>query len=144
MKEASKLHNFETSQEMEAYVKSTIEIHQRPVCGFEPMFVTRGGVVNDTLPRPVATTMPMATVAPTMANTALESNDMGAKNASTTNLQERDVDEADIVKHDGTNIFYTTRKYNQNSYVNITTFKELSKGNSKPMNQITFDKNQYL
>ena len=134
MKEASKLHNFATSKEMEAYIKSTIEIHQRPVCGFEPIFLMREGAVP--IPAPMVT----------MDNASFEnaSADTGAKNASTTNLQEQDVDEADIVKHDGVNIFYTKRDNNQNSYVNITNFKELSKGNSKPINKIGLDKNQYL
>ncbi len=141
MKEAQKLHNFETSQEMEAYIKSTLEIYQRPVCGFEPMFLTRGGVVNDAIPTTAPTPLP---VAPTvMADATLEGDERGAKNTSDTNLQERGVDEADIVKHNGTNIFYTKREH-QNNHINITNFKELAKGNSKPINQITLGKNQYL
>ena len=131
MKEASKLHNFKTSTEMEAYIKSTIQIHQRPVCGFEPIFMTRGGVVNDAVPAPMVT----------MADSTFENADTGAKNASSTNLQEQDVDEADIVKHDGTNIFYTQKENNMDSYrqsyVNITSFAQLAKSKGKPINQIS-------
>ncbi len=130
MKEASKLHNFKTSKEMEDYIKSTIEINQRPICGFEPIYSTRGAV---------------NTAVPTTADATLEGDNNGVKNATSTNLQESGVDEADILKHNGTNIFYIQKgEYNQNSYINITSFKELSQGNSKPINQITFDKNQTL
>ncbi len=132
MKEASKLHNFKTSKEMEDYIKSTIEINQRPICGFEPIYLTRG-VVN--------------TAVPTMANDATleEGDNEGVKNATSTNLQEIGVDEADILKHNGTNIFYTKKgEYNQNSYINITSFKELSQGNSKPINQIVFNRDKHI
>ncbi len=132
MKEASKLHNFKTTKEMEDYIKSTIEINQRPICGFEPIYLNRG-VVN--------------TAVPTMANDATleEGDNEDVKNATNTNLQEIGVDEADILKHNGTNIFYTKKgEYNQNSYINITSFKELSQGNSKPINQIVFNRDKHI
>ena len=135
MKEASKLHNFTTSKEMKEYIKSTLEIYQRPTCGFEPIFLTRGGAVSNAVY--TDTVEPMAS--------PIED---GAKNASTTNLQEKDVDESDIVKHDGVNIFYTQKDNsysNKPSYINITSFSELAKGNSKPLHQIKFnEKGKYI
>jgi uncharacterized secreted protein with C-terminal beta-propeller domain len=148
MKEASKLHNFTTSKEMKAYIKSTIEIHHRPICGFEPTFLRREGGINDAVPTPIPVAAP--SVMDVASNESFSTNDAdsGAKNASGTNLQELDVDEADIVKHDGINIFYTQRDNsysNKPSHVNIISFSQLAKGQNSPLNQITFnEKGQYI
>ena len=129
IKEASKLHNFKTHKDMEDYIKSTIEINQRPICGFEPLYLNRGVEV----------------LAVPANDSSEESNNIGAEDTSNTNIQESGVDEADILKHNGINIFYIKKgDYNQNSYVNITSFKEISQGRSKPINQIEFDKNQSI
>ena len=131
MEEASKLHNFKTYREMKNYIKSSIEINQRPICGYEPIYLTRGAV---------------NTAQTTMADSAtLEGDSEAVKNSSDTNLQEIGVDEADILKHNRNYIFYTKRgEYNQKSYINITSFREVSKGSGKPINQIAFDKNRYI
>jgi uncharacterized secreted protein with C-terminal beta-propeller domain len=148
MKEASKLHNFSTSKEMKAYIKSTIEIYQRPICGFEPIVLRREGVINDAVPTPIPVAAP--SVMDVASNESFSTNDAdsGAKNTSGTNLQELDVDEADIVKHDGINIFYTQRDNsysNKPSHVNIISFSQLAKGQNSPLNQITFnEKGQYI
>ena len=144
IKEASKLHNFATSKEMKDYIKSTIKIYERPICGFEPMYLSRIDEIAPSTPTPVPSAVPMAV--PNDNSLSAESDgDRGAKNASNTNLQEQGVDESDIVKHNGVNIFYTERRYNQNNNINITTFAQLAKGDKKPINQITFDdKNKYI
>lgn len=147
MKEASKLHNFATSKEMKEYIKSTIQIQQRPYCGFEPIFLTRNGGTNEVF---IFDSSDTSIPPPVLAPTAIPIAETGAKNASTTNLQEQDVDEADIVKHDGVNIFYTQRdntynNQNNKSYVNITSFSKLAKGEKKPFNKIPFnDKHKYI
>ena len=136
MKEASKLHNFTSSKEMKEYIESTIQIYQRPTCGFEPIFFRNRGAIPTALPVAMETT----------SDASFEGNGISAdtKNASTTNLQEQDVDEADIVKHDGINIFYTqTNNNNNTNSINITSFSELAKGKVKPLNQISL-KNQYI
>ena len=144
MKEASKLHNFTTSKEMKAYLKSSIEIYQRPVCGFEPIFfLTRN--TNDGLISPTSVTPEAISVDDSLSVTSADGE---VKNSSDTNLQEKNVDESDIVKHDGIHIFYTQKDNsysNKPSHVNITSFSELAKGKSKPLNQISFkEKGQYI
>ncbi|MCH9741018.1 MAG: beta-propeller domain-containing protein [Epsilonproteobacteria bacterium] len=148
MQEASKLHNFTTTEEMEAYIKEMATIYQRPYCGIEPLIMGTPMVdeeVNmaatmedsDSAPTPAPTSAPIATPQDT-------NEESGAKDATGTNLQESDVDESDIVKHDGTNIFYTSKENYQNNQINITSFSELASGNTQAVHQITFEDNRYI
>jgi len=133
MQEASKLHNFANTKDMESYIKDMAWIYNRPYCGIEPFaLATR---TNDTLA--VATS-----AEPAMAESD-DSTSTEVKNASGTNLQEEDVDEADIVKHNGVNIFYTYNSY-QNKDIYITSFSELAKNNQKPIDKISFSDNRNI
>jgi len=124
-KEASKLHNFATKEEMESYIKEMATIYRRPFCGIEPL---RG------VPRPEALRIDEAPT--TSADTS--SNNLGAKNASGTNLQEKDVDESDIIKHNGKYVFYIGKKENQREHINITSFENLAKNEKTTLNKISF------
>jgi len=143
MQEASKLHNFATTEEMEAYIKEMAILYRRPYCGIEPLALgfdtfltedTDGAAITQT-----ATTAPAPE--PTGSN---DTETQGVKDTSGTNLQESDVDESDIVKHDGVNIFYTTKSDYQKNHINITTFNELAKGNTQAINQISFEDNRSI
>ncbi len=139
MEEASKLHNFATKSDMEEYIKEMASIYQRPYCGIEPFFLDMVDMAqesNDSMtvfePNDI---IAEASVTPTSSSR----DESGIKNTSGTNLQESGVDEADIVKHDGINIFYIQRDNYQNSAISITTFTQLAKGESRAINKISFD-----
>lgn len=125
--ESSKLHNFASEEEMESFIKEMVLMNNRSYWGIEPFFING----EMTVTRDSETEE-----ADTSASTA------NAEDASGTNLQESDVDESDIVKHDGTNIFYIVN--NQDHYINITTFEQLSSGNSDAIGTISFNDNRYI
>lgn len=127
MQEASKLHNFATTEEMEAYIKEMAILYRHPYCGIVPLALGGGTTIALT---------------PTPEPTDTETE--GVKDTSGTNLQESDVDESDIVKHDGVNIFYTTKSDYQKNHINITTFNELAKDHTQAMNQISFEDNRSI
>jgi len=139
MQEASKLHNFATAKEMEGYVKEMASIYNRTYCGIEPFYLDmpRDG-------RVITTTNEVAYDEVEIAQPESSEADRGIKNATETNLQESGVDEADIVKHDGTNIFYIVKEDYQNNYINITTFSKLVKGDSNVVDKISFDDNREI
>ena len=131
--ESSKLHSFASSEDMKDYITQMATLYQRPYCGIEPFF----------LPRPQNMIMQDDVVfSPIALN---ESSDMATKasNTSSTNLQENEVDEADILKHDGTSIFYKISKDNTQS-IAVTSFKALSENNHTSLNKITFDDNKNI
>ncbi len=113
-KNSSRLHSFENMEQVKAYVKDMILVKDRPYFGYHPMGRMEVGGEFDAV---------MAD-APASSKTA----DEGVSNATGTNLQESDVDESDILKHDGKNIFYVD---GQN--VNITTFSRILSGEKKPL-----------
>lgn len=125
--ESSKLHNFASKEEMESFIKEMVLINNRSYWGIEPFFAN--GEIRVTIDS--ATEETETSASPT-----------NAEDASGTNLQERDVDESDIVKHDGTNIFHIVN--NQHHHINITTFEQLSNGNSEAINTISFEDNRYI
>ena len=130
VEEASKLHNFATTEEMEAYIKERATLYSRPYCGIEPFFVG-GGVIRDAY-----TTSD--SVAPTSNGVASESSSTGVKNSSSTNLQESDVDESDILKHNSKYVFYVGKTNELRNTINISSFEELAKEkNSTVLNKIS-------
>jgi uncharacterized secreted protein with C-terminal beta-propeller domain len=136
MNEASKLHNFATTEEMEEYIKEMALLSHRTYCGIEPLYLERS------MPLPVAVAIDGGS---TEENTvALDDSLSETEDATGTNLQESGVDEADIVKHNGVNIFYKGKQEAQNSHINITTFAELVKGNSNPVETIGFGDNRNI
>jgi len=124
MSEVAKLHNFATVEAMEDRIKEMAMLYSRPYCGIMPLtedYLYEEGIAVDSAE-------PMAL--PT------EGNSVRAENTTDTNLQEAAVDEADILKHNGVNIFYTSNNSHQ---VNITTFEALAQKRTEALNQILFD-----
>ena len=129
MQEASKLHNFATKEEMESYIKEMAIANYHPYCGIEPPMMD-SYIVND-----VAVPTEVSTEADTSGTLG---GDVITRDSSNTNLQESGVDEADIVKHDGIHIFYTSNGSNR---VNLTTFSRLAKGDTAPFYDINISQN---
>lgn len=132
MDEASKLHNFVTVAEMERYIKEMIALNDRPYWGIEPLMFEQNTML----------TMDTVEVSDTVSvdnTTPIASEGSGIKDATGTNLQEEGVDEADIVKHDGINIFYTTRNSATQNSINITTFERLVHGETKASDTLVFN-----
>ncbi len=129
MQEASKLHNFTTKKEMEEYVQEMIKANNHPHCGIEPFYPEMLVAVNTGA---VSATAGEEAVANSGTDLSENSN---TRDTSGTNLQESGVDEADIVKHDGTNIFYLV-----NNSINITSFEKLASGSTQAINSILFNK----
>jgi uncharacterized secreted protein with C-terminal beta-propeller domain len=137
MNEASKLHNFKTITEMENYIKEMIVLKNRPYWGIEPlMFEQNTMLTMDTIE--VSDTASVDSAMP------ITSEGSAVKDATGTNLQEEGVDEADIVKHDGVNIFYTTRNSATQNSINITTFERLVCGETKAKETIQFNNQQFI
>jgi len=110
-------------------------LYQRPFCGIEPFFLEspRTALVEDMVFAPVAMAESSNALAPTSSKSAEEST-----NTSSTNLQENNVDEADILKHNATHIFYKVSKDKKQS-IAITSFQALSENNHTALNHIYFD-----
>lgn len=132
--EASKLHAFFNIEDMEAYITQMATLYERPSCGIEPFFLEtpRNMTTNDIIFAPVA-----------MNESADTTTESKTSNTSSTNLQENDVDEADILKHDGTHIFYKVTQNTQQS-IFVTSFKALSENNSTTVNKIDFDESENI
>lgn len=127
-KESPKLTNFQTKEEMESYIKEMLSLYNRPYWGIMP-FVDFSTLKTGTL---IA-----------LDTTSENSQKDEVENATTTNLQEKDVDEADIIKHNGESIFYLFKSNYYNGDIDkiyITTFSHILNGEKKPINQIEFKK----
>ena len=124
LKEASKLHNFANKKAMESYIKEMAVLYKRPYCGIEPFtlnmvdaFPIMEGAVNDE---------------------ASVTSASGVRNTSNTNLQEHDVDESDILKHNEKYVFYMGSKEGRKEHINVTSFENLANKQEK-LTSITFD-----
>ena len=127
VEEASKLHNFKTQKEMESYITEMATIFKRPYCGIEPFVLERGGSAVNSYDDG-ALYVPLST----------NESSNGVKNASSTNLQESDVDEADILKHNGKYIFYVGKKDSRREHINVTSFNALTNGKKPEFKSISF------
>ncbi len=127
---AARLHNFETIEDVKAYVRDMLLTNVRPVCGYYPLTLMRDGGVDTQMVNGGALE------APSMAK---DSAPAASDDASGTNLQEQGVDESDIVKHDDRYIYYVSEdpKNFVRHFVNITTFENISNGNLNPVKQIS-------
>jgi hypothetical protein len=99
-KEASKLHNFKNTTSLEAYIKEMATLNQRPYCGIEPFIFNERNIASFEV---------------IVAEQA--------ENTSTTNLQEHNVDESDILKHNEQYVFYVGKSNGQRSHININSFQ---------------------
>ena len=126
---SSKLHNFNTLDELKEYIKDMALTNIRPICGYYTLPVVQysaeGGMsAEDSGVASVKTSTPQ-----------------DATNSSNTNNQEKGVDESDIIKHDSKYIYYISSD-NKNflrHFVNITTFENIVNNNLKPIKTIPID-----
>ena len=121
--EMAKLQNFDSKEQMEIFIKELATLNNRPFCGIKLLIE----------PMPVLDTL-YAPVSVNSETTKSFDSANGVENATQTNLQESDVDEADIIKHNGKNIFYLV-KSKDGDKINITTFSQLI-NKTKPLNEI--------
>ncbi len=131
-KEASKLHNFQSTEALEAYVKEMATLNQRPTCGIEPF--SRGG---DDLAIPEFSTTSEIGGINTTAST-------DATNTSNTNVQEENVDEADILKHNNKYVFYVGKTNGNRSHINISSFENLAQESNNSIGKISLSQNHNI
>ena len=131
MEEASKLHNFATIKEMESYIKERATLYRRPYCGigvFASPMLRSAVSLDDAVPMSEASSDGSSSV----------------KNTSSTNLQESDVDEADILKHNEKYVFYVGKSSEVRNKINISSFEILAnEKNSTVLNEIILT-NKYI
>ena len=120
--DAAKLHNFKNLETMEAYIKDMLLTHRRPWIGYYPLTGEPG----------IAYAEGGATGVSDSADTANAAPGSKAGNTSDTNIQEAGVDEADILKHDDTYIYYLSRA-DRESRIHINTFARIAQGLTKPI-----------
>ncbi len=130
--EESKLTNFDSNEKMNEYLEAMINYNKnyRTNQNIYPIYV--GGVTDEGMAVPTA--MPIAE-ADTSTN---GENSVKVDNATTTNLQEDGVDEADIVKHDGENIFYLPSNWD-NTEIYVNTFERILAGENKYLTSIKLE-----
>ena len=124
--ELSKLHTFDNETAMQEYIRKMLNIY-RNYYYYMPMI--EPGIVYDLagVPEFESTSVNANVGADTSTSTD------GAENATQTNLQEEGVDEADILKHDGTHIFSVD---NANNRILVTTFLAIAQQDYTPKQSI--------
>jgi len=128
--ETSKLHNFSSKDEMIEYIKD-MYISNSSHWGIEPLYM------DEDFDYTVPTSAEVNTVG------ASDGLDSSARNATDTNIQESGVDEADILKHNDTYIFYVV-KNSEKPYIKITSFNKLAQKDSTPIDTISFLDNKQI
>ena len=123
-KESSKLYSFDNDLDINNYLE-TIASHKQLVnyngysSSSTASLPVTDGIIGNTGSTDTAVAPPTS---PTSTSTA-----------TSTNLQEADVDESDIIKHNGKTIFYLSRNDNT---IKINTFERLSKNLTEPISSI--------
>ncbi len=133
--EATKLHNFDTKEAMEAYIKEMILQSNIPRHDYYYNNYADAIVYDEALAVPTANMQAM-----TKGADAGESSN-SISNATDTNLQEVGVQESDLIKHDGNNIFYLNRT---NKTIDIRSFSNLVAKIYKPINYIKLENSDYV
>ena len=128
--ESSALHTFDSKASMETYIK------EMALESYIPRFYDYRGIVVDE----VFTAVDGAVEATLPTNDA-EASAQKAEDTTETNLQEGDVDESDILKHDGEHIFFYDRAKNT---INITNFINLANAQPSAIVPITLPTNTFL
>jgi len=131
--EASKLHTFSDEESMLEYIRDMINSNQNIYYGYMDFGVLPTNGSSDSSASSVASDMSGSEV----SGSGDSSSD--AQDATSTNLQEAGVDESDILKHDGTHIFYVDE---QSSHIAITSFDNIVAQNFEPIETIELDTNQ--
>ncbi len=118
-KASSTLHTFNSKQDMLDYIQEmALDANIPRYYEVKDIAILEGGVVN----APVAA-------------------DKQATDATSTNLQEDDVDESDILKHDGEHIFFYDRAKN---IIHITNFSNLTQAQNSTIAAITLPKDTFI
>ena len=120
--DSSALHTFASKEQMKRYIKEMVLDSRMPR-------------YYDTFAIDVAVEEGAVLDQPATANDATQAK---ASDTTGTNLQEDDVDESDILKHDNEHIFFYDRAKN---IIHITNFSNLS---ATQENNITLEKNTFL
>jgi len=124
--ESSALHTFDSKSAMQAYIK------EMALESYIPRFYDYGEIA-------VTDDVALATGAPEAVNDGATAKK--AEDATGTNLQESDVDESDILIHDGEHIFFYDRAKNT---INITNFVNLVAAQPSAITPITLPANTLL
>ena len=121
--EGAKLHTFNSKEDMLEYIRKMTRFNNYNYPYYDDVVA-----VGLPVPEVVATDSGISgTVAPTSGTSGSDvSKNESAENATTTNLQEEGVDEADILKHDGTYIFSVD---NQNAKIFVSSFSKIAEQN---------------
>jgi uncharacterized secreted protein with C-terminal beta-propeller domain len=139
----SELSNFETTEEAIEYLKTVLRTNQNfrnSEYGYYPVSHNRIMPVDDVMILEDAEfSMDETGTTDVGTDTADDSsnsdNSENISDSTTTNTQEKDVDEADIVKHDGKHIFYLSSEYDENEIL-VTSFENILAGNNAPITSI--------
>ena len=156
---ASDLTTFKTVESVNAYIKEMYLTNQRPFygCMMEPAIfggqwnrdfnfsdedgimetITNDSAVNEEADF-VSAPSQDASSGSSVAEKSGEESSAVIEDTTNTNIQEVGVDEADIMKHDGNNIFYLARGENR---IYINTFARLLNNETKPLQTLELDNN---
>jgi len=130
MDELSTLHTFNSFEELEFYIKESLNIHSQFNFGIRPYLYSSMRIDSSTFE--------MALSDEGVSGISAVSN------ASNTNLQEENVDESDILKHNSNYVFYIGKEDGQKrEYINVSSFKELSTNKKIILNKL-FLKGRYI
>lgn len=141
---ASQLQPFASEKEMTAYLREQAVLNRSyhsltssPAPELRPSYIENADCTRSYLAYPTYTTSavpsPTAPPAPTPAPTPTASK---ITNTTSTNVQELGVDESDIVKHNGRDVFYTAPRSKR---ILVSSFDAIS-SNSKPLGEIALGK----
>jgi len=132
VKSSSKLHNFSSKEKMIEYIKEMIVANNRPSYWGVERFYLQEPILVDSTP-----------ILGQSGESEERANILTAQDTTHTNLQESDVDESDVLKHNNKYIFNIVSS--KPNHINITSFDKLvSSSEKKILNQIYFDNNVTL
>ncbi len=132
---SAKLHNFKTIDEVKAYVRDMLLTNSRPICGYYPLTLMQTQTVEVSDGQMAGSTVPVFSDQSPSKNTLPSSS----SDASGTNVQEKGVDESDILKHDDRYIYYVSRdpKNFVTHFINVTTFENIANNILSPIETIS-------
>lgn len=135
-KEESRLTPFSSKEEMERFLESMVRYNKNYRGG--DLFYITTALPSATLDD--ADTAASSSTATTETTGEDSSGGNGVDDTTGTNTQESDVDEADILKHDGEHIFYLPQSYSSaGNTIYISSFEKLLEGDSLPIGSIALD-----
>jgi uncharacterized secreted protein with C-terminal beta-propeller domain len=136
--ETSELRTFDSNKSMEDFLLTMVKYnksfkHDDPYYYWYFGYPSDDEMIFDAMPEMEMSEEATATDG---ADNSEKSSGETVSDTTTTNTQEEEVDEADIVKHDGNKIFYLSGDWNEKKIL-VTTFSEILNGNSESITEIT-------